>query len=399
MPTPEYHARLGPSSSKRWLNCPLSVKLGEGTPERTSEAAEEGRLAHAIAELKALKKFKVLSRKTFDSQMKKLQGEPLYLPEIQGYTDTYIEVLTEHAMSFAQSPATELEQAVPIGCITGEKKEDGSPATGTADCIQIAENVLWITDFKYGKSPNGRVSAVENTQMMLYALGALELYNIIYGDMLQRIRLTIVQPRLDGGITDWEISRTALEAWGNDVVRPAAAQALVGEGEPNDGDWCQFCPARPACRKQADNALALEEFKLSLPPLLSNAEVGDVLIRGEPLVAWYNTLKGYAADTILGGEEIPGWKLVEGRGSRAWDDLDAAFRDLQSAGIAEALLWTREPVTPPALEKTLGVKPFTAVAGTHVVKTPGKPALARDSDKRPTYNAAAIAFGPGVPNG
>lgn len=392
MPTPEYHARLSPSSAARWLRCPPSVKLGEGMPDKTNPDAEKGRLAHAIAELKARKKFFAMSKRTFNSQLKKLQDDTLYEKVMDGYTDRYVEELTEHAMKFKEPPFITLETEVPIGLITGEQKEDGSPAGGTSDCIQIGEGVLWVTDYKNGSGIP--VSAEDNPQMKLYALGALALYRPFYGDTIRVVRMTIVQPALSS-VSTWEVSREELEAWGRDTVAPAAALALAGEGVQCAGEWCKshFCPARATCRARTYSALSLEEFKRSLPPTLSPSEIADALIRGGLLASWYGDVKDYALEEILKGNDIPGWKAVEGRGSREWDNLDAAFADLTERGIAEAILWERRPVTPPALEKVLGKKEFAEAAGGHVLKIPGKPALASANDKRPPYNAATVAFG------
>jgi len=393
MPTPEKHALLSPSSAKQWLNCPPSVRLGEHVPETTSEDAEVGRLAHSIAELKARKKFtEPMSARAFNSAMKKLKEDPRYQEEMQENTDTYIDVLTEHAMSFEHSPCTVLECAVPVGAITGEKDEDDPtrPAEGTADCIQIGGGVLWVTDYKNGKGVP--VAAEDNPQMKMYALGALALFAPIYGSTIQIVRMTIVQPRLNS-VTNWEISRAELETWGAEVVKPRASEALAGTGEQHAGDWCRFCKVRPTCRVRANNSLALEAFKRSLPPVLTDAEVSDVLRRGAPLVDWYNSIKEYAQNAILAGKEIPGWKLVEGRGSRLWNNQDTAFDAITAAGVDPALLWVRNPLTPPALEKELGKKLFGEVAESYVLKQPGKPTLAPEDDKRPPYNAAAVAFG------
>ena len=392
MPTPEYHALLSPSSAARWLNCPPSVRLGENIPQTTSVHAEKGRLAHSIAELKARKQFFAMSKRTFSSQLKKLQESEFYEKVMDGYTDLYLDTLKQNSMAFKGLPFTALETEVPIGIFTGETKEDGSPAGGTADCIQIGEGVLWVADYKNGSGIP--VSAEDNPQMKLYALGALALYRPFYGDTIRTIRMTIVQPALSGATT-WETTREELEAWGREVVDPAAALALAGEGEQCPGEWCKshFCPIRATCRALANSALSLEEFKRALPPTLSPSEIGDALARGELLAPWLKALKEYALDEVLAGRAIPGWKAVEGRGSREWDDLDKAFADLAANGVAEALLWERKPVTPPALEKALGKADFTGAVGAHVVKVSGKPAIVPESDNRPPYDAAAVAFG------
>lgn len=392
MPTTEYHARKSPSSAHRWIHCPASIKLSEGIPDKPSEYAEAGRLAHSIAELKARKRFMVLNKRTYNAQLKKLQEDPLYVPEMDGYTDLYVETLEQHAMTFQSAPFIALETSVPVGIFTQELKEDGTPATGTADCIQIAEGVLWVTDYKNGAGVP--VDAHENPQMMTYALGALAMYALIYGDSIQTIKLTIVQPALHS-VSDWEISRTELEEWGREVLTPAAVRADSEDpGDPCPGDWCRFCPLKNQCRERANKVLAVEAFGKKLPPLLSDAEVGQALQQAEGLVSWYNDLMDYALQASLAGKQIAGFKVVEGRSSRGWDDMDTAFADLQQRGVAEALLWERKPVTVAGLEKAIGKKTFAEVSAGHVTKSPGKPTLVPESDNRPAFNAAAQAFNP-----
>ncbi len=141
--------------------------------------------------------------------------------------------------------------------------------------------------------------------------------------------------------------------------------------------------------------LELEPTMLSAPQdpaLLSNDQIGDILTRARRLAAWVGDLEDYALKAAMAGETIPDWKVVEGRGSRDWTDLDTAFRSLQARGVAEALLWERKPVSVAGLEKAMGKKSFAEVTGDQVIKKPGKPPLVPSSDKRPPYNAANIAF-------
>jgi len=398
MPTPEYHAKLAPSAAARWIHCPASVALTVDKPDEVSAYAEAGRLAHSIAELKARKYLGLVTPRTYQTQLKALRESPHYEKVMDDYTDCYVEVIAEQAMSFEHAPFTALETQVPIGIITGEKKDDGSWATGTADCIQIGCGFLWVTDYKNGSGV--KVSAEKNPQMMLYALGALYLYRPLFGNSINTVRMTIVQPALNN-VTMWEIPRKDLEDWAMHTVLPAAMKALAGlknpaeAGDPVPGPWCRsyFCPLRHTCRALAYEKLAIEAFQNTPPAELTPEEIADILRRGDALVSWYNDLKDYALSEILAGREIPGWKAVEGRGSRAWGDVDAAFAALVERGIDEALLWERKPVTAPALEKALGKKAFAEVAADLVVQQPGKPTLAPESDKRPPYNPAAAAFG------
>lgn len=401
MPTPEYHALLSPSSAARWIHCPASVQLTKDIPPTTSPHAEAGRLAHAIAELKARKKFvEPMSSRAFNARLKKLKTAPSYAPEMEGYTDTYVDVLTEHAMSFDSKPLTALEVSVPVGAFTGEAKPDGSPATGTADCIQIGGGVLWVTDYKNGSGHP--VSAQDNPQMKLYALGALEAYRIFYADGIKTVRMTIVQPALDS-VTDWETTPEELRAWAREIVAPAAQKAIAGTCEPTPGSWCEshFCPIKNTCRVRSEKYLALEAFGKALPagkpdaapPTLSDAEVGDVLTRAKGLSSWVKQLEDYALQACLAGKDIPGWKAVEGRSTRAFSDPDAAYAALMNNGYPREVIYDQVPKSLSQLEKLLGKKTFADLLGGQVVKPAGKPTLADMSDKRPPYNPAQIAFG------
>lgn len=389
---PEYHALLSPSSAARWINCPASVKLCKDIPSTTSQYAEAGRLAHSIAELKARKKFvDPTGPRKYAAQLKKLQSDPNYAPEMDSYTDVYIEVLTEHSMSFDSAPLTVLEVEVPIGVFTGENRSDGVPSTGTADCIQIGGGILWVTDYKNGSGVP--VHAEQNPQMMLYALGALYRYRPFFGTLIRTVKMTIVQPAISN-VSDWDITVEELEAWAQDVVSPAASQALAGGGRPNPGEWCKshFCPLRNTCRARAEKYLALEVFGGKRPPVLSDAEIGYILVRGRDLSSWLKDLEEYALSACLEGKNIPGWKAVEGRKTRAFADLDAAINTLVNNGYPLDVIYDRIPKSLSQLEKMLGKATFAELLGNQVIKPRGKPTLAEESDKRLAYNAAAIAF-------
>ncbi len=409
MAAPEQHALLSASSSHRWLHCPPSVRLAENFPSKTSVYAEAGRVAHAIAELKARKYFvEPMSTRSYNARLKKLQADEHYDKGMETSTDTYLAFLQETAMTFKQSPFVTLETRV-------DYSEYAPEGFGTADCIMIGEGRICVIDYKNGAGVP--VEAENNSQMMLYGLGALKVYAPIYGDSIKAVLLAIVQPNA-GGVKTWETTVGALQEWGKEVVAPAAELAAAGEGALLAGDWCRFCPAKAQCSARARQMLSLEPVLgaepqgaltdekvnardeaiavgVEVPPLLTDAEIGDVLIRGRELAAWVKDLEEYALSATLAGRQITGFKAVEGRGTREWNDLDAAFKILQERGVAEALLYERKPASVAGLEKSLGKKVFAETAEGLVIKKPGKPTLVPASDKRPAYNAAAIAFGGG----
>lgn len=397
---PDKHAILSPSAAHRWLHCTPAPRVEAEFPETTSEYAEEGRLAHSVCELAAKKKFTVMNNRTYNSRLKKLKADPKWDDEMLSTAATYVEHLTEHAMRFEHAPYVALEVQVDITDYAPE-------AFGTCDCVMIGGDELIITDYKHGKGVP--VSAQDNPQMLLYALGALKLYRPIYGDMIRRVSTYIDQPRL-GSYDGASMTVEELLAWG-ESIKPKAAAAFMGTGEFAPGEWCRFCRAKAKCRARANQNTALEDFKDCIPlgrsilmqaeydatgfkpsNCLTDEEIGTLLVRAEGLVAWYNDLKEYALAACLNGKTIPGWKAVEGRSTRAWTDQDAALEALMAGGVEEAIIYDRVPKTLAQLEKVIGKQRFGELVGGMITKSPGKPALAAESDKRPAYNGAAADF-------
>ena len=376
------HAVLSASAAKRWLNCTAAPLIEAEMPDSSSTYAAEGTLAHSLAELKARKKFTKLSPKAYAAELKKIKADPLWQPEMESTTDTYLTCLTERAMTYAEIPHIALEVKV-------DYSEFAPEGFGTADCIMIGGDTLSVIDYKHGQGVP--VSVEDNPQMKLYALGALNQYRIFYGDTIQRIHLMIVQPRIDN-VSEWALSRSDLEAWGNAVVKPAAAEAMSGNGKFCEGDWCRFCRAKAQCRLRSDTQTALEDFKFALPPLLTNAEIGEILFRAQRLQSWVNDLEEYALNARLRGEDIPGWKLVEGRSLRQFSDNDTALTAIINAGTPKEMIYDYKPKTLAQIEKLLGAKTFGQVAGEYIIKPQGKPTLVPDSDKREPYSGAVADF-------
>ena len=382
---PEQHAFLGASSAHRWLNCPPSARTCQNFPGTKSEYAAAGTLAHSIAELKARNYFLGgMTLKEFKRQLKELKAQPEYDKGMDAATDMYLDHLREVSLEFQSPPFVALETKVVYSHI--------APAGfGTADCIMVGSGRLCVVDYKNGAGV--AVDAEDNPQMMLYALGALHTYDAVYGDSIERVRMDIVQPNA-GGIKTWETSVAELNRWGTEYAAPRAQLAWEGKGEYAAGEWCRFCAAKAQCRARAEQYLALEQEKKE-PALLTFSEIGDILSRAQSLASWVKQLEEFALHMTLEGNSISGWKAVEGRGSREWiDGTDAAFEKLVARGVPNALLWEQKPVTVAALEKALGKKAFAESAKDLVLTKPGKPTLVPESDKRPAYNPAALAFTP-----
>lgn len=405
MPTPNIHALLSASSAHRWLACTAAPHFEENFPDGTSTYAEEGTLAHAICELYARKKFTIMTTLKFNAELKKLQAQPLYQEEMLRTAEAYVEYLTEKAMSYTATPHVAMEVRVDLT----DYIPDGF---GTCDCVMVGGDTLHITDYKHGKGVP--VSAVENPQMRLYALGALRLYSAVYGDQIKKVSMGICQPRLSEDASEDALTVEELLAWG-ERIKPIAKEAYDGPGTFCPGDHCRFCKGKAQCHARAAHFAGFSEFigieiagRLDEDtrtdriadgtPILSNADVADLLVKAEGLAAWYKDLQDYAASALLAGDQIPGFKLVEGRSNRTFTDVDEAIQALLNAGYEEAMIYDRKPKTLTELEKMLGKKAFAELLSGYVTKPKGKPTLAPASDKREAYNPGAAEF-EGVSNG
>ena len=382
------HALLSASGAHRWLLCTPSAKLEEQFPDTASDTAGEGTLAHELAELKVRNYFNPgeVSKRKLTYAINKLKKDRLWQDEMLTHTDTYLDYIREVSVKLPSQPSVEIEKHLDLSAyIPG--------GFGTADFIMLQGEDLYVMDFKYGKGVP--VFAEENPQMLLYALGAFEAYKILYS--IKQIHLAIIQPRLDS-ISEWGCSLEELLKFGI-YVKERAALAFEGAGEFCPGEkQCRFCRAKAVCRARAEEnvRLAFSPDKGKLPPLITNAEVGNYLLQGEDVAKWLSDLKDYALKECLAGNEIPGWKAVEGRGQRDWTDMDAAFEKLTKSGLTEeVMLWEKKPLTLAQVEKLVGKKDFQDAVGEFVTKKAGKPALVKQSDKREAITnkvTAAEAF-------
>lgn len=378
------HAKLSASGASRWATCPGSVQMEDGIPDKESIYAQEGTLAHEMSELK-LKHYldpKGFGKRKLNTAIKKLKENELYQAEMDSYTDTYVDFIKEKALSFSSNPYIEIEKRVDFS-----RWVDGG--FGTCDCVLIHGSTLSIIDLKYGKGVP--VSSEQNEQLILYALGAYDAFNLIYN--LDKIELNIVQPRINNFST-WEISLTELLLWG-DYFKVQAEKALGGKGElVPSAKACKFCKARDICTARAENNLSLEsEIKLK-PNEIPKDKLYEYISRGEDIAKWVADLKAYALDMCLKGEDVKGLKAVAGRTSRSWTNQDEAINKLIEGGIDEAIIYDKVPLTLAKLEKALGKQQFTTLVGDMVVTSEGKPTLVFENDKRPaitnTVNATSI---------
>ena len=387
------HALLSASSAHKWLNCTPSARLEDKLPDTAGVAAAEGTLAHSLCELKLTKIFtdQNMTTRTYNSRLKKLKEDSLYQPEMDRFTDEYVEYVKEIAFSMPAAPTMMVEKRLDYSAYAPE-------GFGTGDCVMLQGTELHIVDFKYGKGVP--VKAEGNPQLALYALGALAEYGFIYP--VEKIVLHIVQPRISN-IDRWETTAEEIMAWGG-WVKERAELAYKGEGEFHEGTWCDscFCKIAGTCRHRAEKHLQLMETAMGNDNLvtdhstLSDEEIGAILKKAQFLASWVKKLESYAQNRLLVGGQIPGWKLVEGRSNRTFTDTEAAFRAIVEAGYDRALLYEEKPIALTEAEKLVDKKVWDTVAASYVVKPQGKPTLVPADDKRPEYKPktdAQSAFG------
>lgn len=383
---PEKHALLSASSAGRWLNCPPSARINAEMEDTSSEYAAEGTLAHSMCEIKLTGYVSAIPKRTTNSKLNKLKKDKLYQAEMDGYTDDYLNYVKEIAIGLSGAPTVRIEEQVDYSDYAPE-------GFGTADCLILYSDELHVIDFKYGRGVE--VSAEDNPQLKLYALGAIKKFAFLYS--IKKVVLHIVQPRIDN-FSSWETSADELRSWG-ESIKPIAQLAYEGKGNFNSGAHCRFCKLSATCRKRSEDNLALAQYEFKNPPefthdgspTLTDEEIGEVLTLGAQLKKWYEDLEKYALGMILYGKKYDGWKAVEGRGTRRFINPDDVPKVLEKMGLSPDLAYEREILSPAKLEKLIGKNDFADNFGGIVEKSKGKPTLAPASDKRPEYVSGTTA--------
>jgi hypothetical protein len=370
---PKGHAILSASSSDRWLHCPPSARLCESYDDKGSNYAAEGTDAHALCEFRLRQSLGMEATdptenlKWFNEEMSDCAT---------GYA-SYVLEQVEAAKQTCTDPVVLIEQRVDFS----RWVESGF---GTADCIIIADGTLQIIDYKHGLGV--LVSAEENPQMQCYALGALELFDGIYD--INLVRMTIYQPRRDN-VSTYEISKDDLYRWADEVLKPTADLAFAGDGNFLCGEWCGFCKAKHECRARADANMELARYDFKLPPLLTDEEVEEILVRADDLVSWAADIKEYALQQAISGKKWNGWKLVEGRSNRRYTNETAVAGVVTDAGFDP---YEHKVLGVTAMQKLLGKSRFDELLAAYIEKPQGKPTLVPESDKRSAMNTAKNDF-------
>lgn len=378
------HAILSASGASRWMACTPSAVLEQQFENKSSVFAEEGTLAHELGELTLKLNLGEITKRTFNSKFKKIQENKLYSADMPDYVQTYVDTCLERV--------SEAKATTPDALFKIEQRLDFSEwvpdGFGTGDFVIIADGTMEVCDLKYGKGVP--VSANNNKQMMLYALGAIAEFNFLYD--IQKVRMTIIQPRLDN-ISTFEVTTEDLLKWAEDYVRPRAELAIKGKGEFCAGDHCKFCRAKAVCRARAEKNMELAKYDFEEPALLDNNDVAYILSKIDELVNWAGDVKDFALEQALNGEEYDGFKVVEGRSNRKYADTEAIVEILRDNNFNDPDIFKpSELITLTNMEKLVGKKKLTELIGDYIVKPPGKPTLVPITDKREPYNPVKADF-------
>lgn len=365
------HALLSPSSSSRWLNCTPSARLAENAENKSSVYAEEGTLFHEICEY-CLAQWNagVWDPDPFGEELPELKDDhlthPLFKQEMFRHARNYCDFVMNENYNLEKSDGAckmLLEEKVDIS-------EYAPECFGSVDCQLVGRDTLIVIDLKYGEGV--KVYAERNTQMMLYALGAIKGKRSI-----KTVRLVIAQVRLNH-FDVWEISANDLLQWADKVLKPTAKKAFAGKGEQKMGDWCGFCPVKAQCRKQYE-AVVNDFDRYEYPELLTEDEICDLIEKIDKYKGWLESVNKFVYDEALRGRKWKGYKLVAGRSSRVITDEEAIRQDLLTKKYLEDEIFNIKLKGIGDLEKLVGKKQFSALYGQYVKSKPGNPKLVPDS--------------------
>lgn len=367
------HSIYSASGAHRWMSCPPSAQLEQQFPNETSVYAEEGTAAHDLAEHKLKKALKMRSKKPTS----KYQSD-----EMDEMTDMYVEYclgLIENAKETCPDLQILIEQKLDFSDYVPE-------GFGTGDLVVVGSGTLHVVDLKYGRGVI--VSAEKNPQMMLYALGALSLFDMLYD--IKKVSMVIVQPRVDNFST-WEITVEELMKWAEEELKPKALLASTGGGEFCAGDHCRFCRAKNQCRARAVKNLELLRYEFQDPSLLTDEEIAEIIGLAGELSKWASDVYTYAtALAINEGRQWDGFKLVQGRTRRKYTDEIAVAEAAKAAGYTD--IFKQSLITITEMERLMGKKKFRDTIGSLVEKPKGKLTLVSETDKRQAVDPVQAEF-------
>jgi hypothetical protein len=365
------HALLSASGSKRWLSCTPSARLEATLPEQKRSAngfdfSQEGTMAHSLGEIKLRQYYGQIGIEEYEREYEIIKNTPYYDDDFEANVDNYV-LYVRSQIGEGDTPL--FEQRVDFS----DWVPDGF---GTADVVILSKHSIRVIDLKFGKGVS--VSALDNTQLRLYALGAYSKFKEDFPD-IKEVSYTIHQPRLDSISTDGTTVAKLVD-WANYFVKPKAKKAWSGSGEFLPGEWCQFCRAKAQCRARSDFNTELAKLEFKDPPLLDEDEVSLVLSKAQNLRTWVNDVEEFALTRAVEQEIIPqGFKLTTSVTHRKISDQALAAEVLVEKGMDPQVIWEQPKLKSlPTLEK-LAPKgsQVTAWLGDLVIRPEGSPKLVR----------------------
>lgn len=372
------HAILSASGASRWLNCPPSALMESELPDKDTKWSREGTLAHEFCDISIKEYFRYMTKSVCTRNRNKFRKEELYSQEMEEYAKRYLDYVIEKIKG---------EDAYVLAETRVDFSEYVPGGFGTCDCIIIQNDTLTIIDFKYGTGV--KVSAEDNPQMKLYALGAIDMFGDVYD--FDKVEMCIYQPRLDN-IDESTRSVQEIVAWGDKAVKPTAELAINGKGEFKAGDHCHFCKLNAKCKHlyQHNMEVIKDEFKDESGTLstacLTPDDYAMILERMKLIKNWLTAIEDHVIHGILNNElEIPGYKVVEGRSIRKYRNADEVAKRLVENGYDESVIYEKNLLSLSKLEKVLGRKTFSELLSDMIDKPKGKPTIALTTDKRPAY--------------
>lgn len=377
------HALLSPSGASRWLTCTPSARLEAEMPESSSVYADEGTLAHDLVKLLLQNELRYITEADYKFELKFIKANELYTEDMLSYCIDH----TAMVMSYVQQYGRACKRVRVFLETQFDLSEYIPESFGTADTIIVADNLLHVIDLKYGKGVP--VSAIDNSQMKVYALGAWSRLGDLFDS--DTVKMTISQPRIENDST-YSMSIDALLLWAKNELRIKAAVAYAGEGEFIVGDHCQFCRIKPTCRAFYNKQMEIAVHDFKEPPLLTPAEVADLLGRSAMIKGWITAVDEYALDQAVNkGVAWPGFKLVQGRSNRKYTDTGKVYEVLIENKYDPGKIGEFKVFGITEMEKNITKPKFAELLTPYVTKPPGKLKLAPDTDPRPAHNSAAEA--------
>ena len=390
------HAKLAPSSAYRWLSCAGSVELCENSVDAGSSFAEEGTAGHEVFAL-------VLGGSPLEGFLgKKMSNGHEITEELLDHVETAIEWVRDYKNEHPDA-AIFSEYKFEIG----EGNFDLPPGIlyGTADFTALSKVELCVADLKLGYVD---VAVDENEQVILYALGALDLTGWIH----DQVRIVILQPKA-GGVKQVVYSAEQMRGF-RDAMLPNVVRAAKGGPLVASEKACRFCKAAAVCPELKKETLALAQREFTSLVTLSGEEIGELLDKGAMIENALKSLRAHALKLLeIDPHSVPGWKRVQGEKKRRWKSEEEALKTFKKSldldviaprklisplqvekALAEALIEASERKTVRGIKKECKEKAEKVVAP-FAEKPDGEPTLVRAEDERealgPVFTAAEVA--------